>query len=70
VTRRTHLPEDVKPLSWVAEQLGISRATAYRLARVDKLPGVFRVGGPGGRLYRVSVPRFNAEVHGDADDEG
>ena len=58
---RTYLPDDVKPLAWAATQLGISRATAYRLASTNKMPGQFRVG----RLYRISVPRFMAEVHGE-----
>jgi excisionase family DNA binding protein len=53
------LPDDVQPLSWVAEELGISVSTAYRLAASNELPGVFRVGSQ----YRVSVPRYRAEVH-------
>jgi excisionase family DNA binding protein len=56
-----HLPDDVRPLTWAAEQLGISKNTAYRLAERGELPGVFRVGVQ----YRVSVPRFFREVHGE-----
>jgi excisionase family DNA binding protein len=61
--RRT-LPNDVRPVSWAAEQLGIGVSTAYRLAPAGRLPGAFRVGGQ----WRVSVPRFLAEVHGPRDE--
>jgi excisionase family DNA binding protein len=47
-------------LPWAAEQLGISKATAYRLAKAGKMPGLFKVGAQ----YRVSVVRFFCEVHG------
>jgi excisionase family DNA binding protein len=50
----------VKPLSWAAEQLGIGVSTAYRLVGTGQIPGAFRVGGQ----WRISVPRFIAEVHG------
>jgi excisionase family DNA binding protein len=56
-----NLPSDVALLPWAAEQLGISKATAYRLAAAGRIPGLFRVGGQ----YRVSVPRFLREVHGE-----
>jgi excisionase family DNA binding protein len=56
------LPADVKHLSWAAEQLGIGVSTAYRLAQAGQIPGAFRVGAQ----WRVSVPRFLAEVHGEA----
>jgi excisionase family DNA binding protein len=55
------LPADVENLPWAARELGIGKATAYRLAASGKIPGLFRVGGQ----YRVSVPRFRAEVHGE-----
>ena len=57
------LPADVERLPWLAEQLGISKATAYRLAKAGQLErwGVFEVG----HQYRVSVVRFNREFHGD-----
>lgn len=55
------LPSDVKHLSWAAEQLGIGESTAYRLAATGQLPGVFKVGAQ----WRVSVPRFLREVHGE-----
>jgi excisionase family DNA binding protein len=54
------LPADVKPLSWAAERLGIGTSTAYRLAAVGKLPGAFQIGSQ----WRVSIPRFQREVHG------
>jgi excisionase family DNA binding protein len=56
------LPADVQHLSWAAEQLGIGVSTAYRLAQAGELPGAFKVGAQ----WRVSVPRFLAEVHGEA----
>jgi hypothetical protein len=56
----TSLPDDVQHLSWVAEQLGIGQSTAYHLASSGQLPGAFKVGAQ----WRVSVPRFLAEVHG------
>jgi excisionase family DNA binding protein len=55
------LPADVALLPWAAEQLGISKATAYRLAATGQLPGLFRVGSQ----YRISVPRFLREIHGE-----
>ena len=54
------LPEDVKHLSWAAEQLDIGESTAYRLAAAGQIPGAFKVGAQ----WRVSVPKFEAEVHG------
>ena len=54
------LPDDVKPLSWAAEQLGIGVSTAYRLVGTGQIPGAFRVGGQ----WRISVPRFLSDVHG------
>jgi excisionase family DNA binding protein len=56
----TALPDDVKLLSWAAEQLGIGTSTAYRLVAAGKMPGAFRIGAQ----WRISVPRFLAEVHG------
>jgi excisionase family DNA binding protein len=56
------LPADVKTLSWAAEQLGIGVSTAYRLVLTGQIPGAFRVGGQ----WRISVPRFMAEVHGES----
>ena len=54
------LPPDVDLLSWAAEQLGIGLSTAYRLAPLGEIPGAFRVGAQ----WRVSKPKFLAEVHG------
>lgn len=56
------LPPDVKPISWAAERLAVSTTTAYRLAEVGRLPGVFKVGAQ----WRISVPRFEQQVHGAA----
>ncbi|MHB8318130.1 MAG: helix-turn-helix domain-containing protein [Acidimicrobiales bacterium] len=58
-----YLAADVRSLSWAAEQLGIGVSTAYRLAPVGGIPGAFKVGGQ----WRVSVPKFFAEVHGTAE---
>ena len=55
-----NLPADVKHLSWAAQQLGIGESTAYRLASTGQIPGAFKVGAQ----WRVSVPKFTAEVHG------
>ncbi len=57
----TALPNDVEHLRWAAEQLDIGVSTAYRLAAAGELPGAFKVGKS---LWRVSVPRFRAQVHG------
>jgi len=54
------LPDDVKPLSWAAERLGIGESTAYRLALLGQIPGAFKIGSQ----WRVSVPKFLREVHG------
>jgi excisionase family DNA binding protein len=53
---------DVAHLSWAAEQLGIGVSTAYRLASAGEIPGAFKVGAQ----WRVSVPKFLREVHGEA----
>jgi hypothetical protein len=55
------LPDDVKLLSWAAERLGISKSTAFRLAPLGQIPGAFKVGAQ----WRVSVPKFEREVHGE-----
>jgi hypothetical protein len=57
---KTALPNDVKPLSWAAKRLGIGESTAYRLAPLGQIPGAFKIGAQ----WRVSVPRFEAIVHG------
>lgn len=54
------LPPDVKSLAWAAERLGIGESTAYRLAPVGGIPGAFKIGAQ----WRVSVPKFESEVHG------
>jgi len=65
-TTRGHpksMPADIELLPWAAEQLGISKATAYRLAKAGKMPGTFKVGAQ----YRVSVPAFWRAIHGGDD---
>jgi excisionase family DNA binding protein len=54
------LPADVQTIKWAAERLGIGESTAYRLAPLGEIPGAFKVGAQ----WRVSVPRFQREVHG------
>jgi hypothetical protein len=54
------LPDDVEHLSWAAKRLFIGESTAYRLAAAGQIPGAFKVGAQ----WRVSVPKFMAEVHG------
>ena len=56
------LPDDVKHLSWAAERLGIGLSTAYRLAKAGHMPGAFQIGVQ----WRISVPAFEAAVHGTA----
>ena len=55
-------PPDVQSIEWAARRLHIGVSTAYRLAAAGTLPGVFKAGGQ----WRVSVPRFEREVHGEA----
>jgi hypothetical protein len=57
------LPKDVELLPWLAEQLGISKATAYRQAKAGELErwGVFQIGSQ----YRVSLVRFFRAKYGD-----
>jgi len=59
------LPEDVQTISWAARRLAIGTSTAYRLAETGRLPGVFKVGAQ----WRISVPRFEREIHGSALEE-
>jgi hypothetical protein len=56
------LPDDVGLLSWLAEQLGISDSTAYRLAATGELEdfGVFLVG----HQYRCSKVKALRKIHG------
>ena len=58
------LPDDVKPLSWAAQRLGIGDSTASRLAPLGQIPGAFKIGAQ----WRVSVPKFLREVHGSETD--
>jgi predicted site-specific integrase-resolvase len=58
------LPGDVQTLAWAAEHLDIAESTAYRLAPLGQIPGAFRVGGQ----WRVSVPKFERQVHGATSD--
>ena len=51
---------DVKTLTWAANELGIGKSTAYRIAPLGEIPGAFKIGGQ----WRVSVPKFYQEVHG------
>jgi excisionase family DNA binding protein len=59
---------DVKGIAWIAEQLGISLSTAYRLAENGGLTqyGAFKIGAQ----WRVSVPRFMAVVHQTPTEQG
>jgi len=61
--RRRHpeLSTDIKSLAWAARELGISKATSYRLAECGRLPGAFKIG----EQWRISVPRFMRDVHGE-----
>ncbi len=58
----TDLPPDLMLLSEAARRLGISVSAAYRAAKAGRLPGAIKVGG----AWRVSIPRFDREVHGTA----
>jgi len=60
------LAADIRSLAWAAEQLGIGVSTAYRLAPTGAIPGAFKVGAQ----WRVSVPKFMAEVHGSSHESG
>jgi excisionase family DNA binding protein len=54
-------PTDVQRIAWAAEYLEIGLSTAYRLAEAGQLPGAFKVGAQ----WRISVPAFMREVHGE-----
>jgi len=56
----TTLPDDVEHLVWGAERLDIGLSTAYRLAKAGKMPGAFQIGSQ----WRISVPAFEAAIHG------
>jgi len=62
------LPKNVKPLAWLAEQLGIGESTCYRLASTGELAkfGVFKVG----HQYRCSVPAAHRAIHGAGTEPG
>lgn len=53
------LPPDLLTVPEAAKRLGISQATAYRLARKGTLPGLVRIG----HQLRVSVPRLERHLH-------
>lgn len=65
IRRRHQMAKDVQTLAWAAEQLGIGVSTAYRIAPTGAIPGSFKIGGQ----WRVSVPKFLAEVHGTPIDQ-
>lgn len=50
----------VLSLAEAAPLLGVSRNTAWELALRGEFPGAFKVGS----RWKVSIPRFNHEVHG------
>jgi hypothetical protein len=56
------MPDDVGPLSWLAEVTAVSISTIYRQAALGELSrfGVFKVGSQ----YRVSKPRALRAIHG------
>ena len=54
------LPADVKPISWVAEQLGISLTTAYRLAERGNFPVRSRLAFNGASVFPGSNAKFMA----------
>jgi hypothetical protein len=56
----------VRSLSWAATELGIAVSTARALAERGRLPGAFKLGD---KLWRVSVPKFRADVLTLADEE-
>jgi excisionase family DNA binding protein len=56
------LPDpDLVSIDTAATMLGISKVTAYRLARMGELPGAKKIGG----YWRVSLVRYRREIHGD-----
>jgi excisionase family DNA binding protein len=54
------LPKDVEHLSWACERLEIGLSTGYRLAQSGRMPGAFQIGCQ----WRISVPAFEAAIHG------
>jgi excisionase family DNA binding protein len=55
---------DLITIKEAARLLGIKPARAYQLLRDRQLPGAVLVGG----RWRVSIPRYRREVHGDSHD--
>lgn len=55
------LPPDVMTLPQAAKRLGLGAKAAYEQAARGQFPGAFRVGR---NRWRVSVPKFEREVHG------
>ena len=55
------LPPDLLTVPQAAARLGISLATAYRLASSGRLPGAIKIGSH----YRVSVVRLERFLHGE-----
>ena len=60
-SERRH-PEHVERNEWAATALDVSLPTAYRMAQAGQLPGAFKIGSQ----WRISVPLFNAKVHGES----
>jgi excisionase family DNA binding protein len=57
----TKLPPDLLSIAEAAARMGVSEATARRMARRGELPEAFHVG----RQWRVSKPRLERRLHGD-----
>ena len=48
----------IEKVRWAQEKLDVSTSKIYEMARAGSLPGCFKVG----RMYRVNVKRFWAEI--------
>jgi predicted DNA-binding transcriptional regulator AlpA len=55
-------PADLVPVSDAARRIGVCPETLYRLIRADEFPPAVHLG----RAIRVSIPRMERWLHGDA----
>jgi excisionase family DNA binding protein len=60
--RHPDLPPDLLNVPLAARRMGVNAETLYRLIRSDQFPPAVRVGSS----IRISVPRLEAFLHGEA----
>ena len=59
-------PRDLETIPPVARRLGMHPDTLYRLCKAGKFEPAVRIGGQ----WRISIPKLERMLHGDASEDG